>query len=94
MLAAPAVEFKRSIRHTEADAAATAARVQQLQEEQQALQQQQAGVPDTWQHLQQQQEQLRGRAAAAVTARWVRLGDSPGAATCVPQQLLCCLSCN
>lgn len=64
-------EFKRSIRDTEAEAAATAERLQQLQAEREHVQQQAAAAAGAWQQLQQQQEQLRSEAAAAAAARWV-----------------------
>lgn len=79
-------EFKRSIRDTEAEAAATAERLQQLQVEREHLQQQAAAAAGAWEQLQQQQEQLRSEAATAAVARWVRCLQ-----ICLPWQQTPCM---
>eukprot|EP00879_Flechtneria_rotunda_P022980 GHRR01024289.1.p1 GENE.GHRR01024289.1~~GHRR01024289.1.p1 ORF type:complete len:288 (+),score=165.84 GHRR01024289.1:3270-4133(+) len=63
-------DFKRSIRETEAEAAATQQRVEQLKAAQAQLDAQQQGTGQAWQQLQQQQGELTAAANKAATQKY------------------------
>jgi hypothetical protein len=64
-------EFKRGIRETEAEAAATQQRLQQLRDSKAQLEAATGGAAAAWRQLQQEQVQLRAETAQTQAARWV-----------------------
>lgn len=71
-------EFKRGIRETEAEAAATQQRLQQLRDSKAQLEAATGGAAAAWRQLQQEQAQLREETAQTQADRWVLQASCKG----------------